>query len=109
MEELLSLPTPVLVALGALAAVQIGVEVWALVVLVRTPAERLVFGRKWPWVLIILLVNLVGAIVFLAAGRIQSAVRDPLAPEAGAAEAAGRAERAVEALYGSSSDGGGTR
>ncbi|HSQ22203.1 MAG TPA: PLD nuclease N-terminal domain-containing protein, partial [Coriobacteriia bacterium] len=74
-----------------------------------TPDERLQFGKKWPWVLIILFVNLVGAIVFLVAGRTPEAAADPLAGartgEATAGEPpappADRATRAADVLYGS--------
>jgi len=60
---------PALVAVVVLGVVQVTVEVVALVVLARTPRERVQMGVRWPWVLIILLVNLIGAIVFLAVGR----------------------------------------
>jgi hypothetical protein len=106
--ELLQLPTWMLGALGVLVVVQIGVEVYALVQLLKTPDEQLVFGKKWPWVLIILFINLAGAIVFLAAGRQPAPAVDPL--EAGLAQAAtgaatvtdrvGTAERAADVLYG---------
>ncbi|MRS12469.1 MAG: PLDc_N domain-containing protein [Actinobacteria bacterium] len=86
---------------GVLAVIQISVEVYALIKLLKTPDERLVFGKKWPWVLIILFVNLIGAIVFLAAGRKPAAATDPLASAAPGAQAAGdRAARAADVLYG---------
>lgn len=101
-----SIPGWLQVAIVALAVVQVGLQVYALVVLFRTPDERLQFGKKWPWAAIIVLVNLVGAIVFLAAGRTPAAAADPLAAgragEAGAPPAppADRATRAAEVLYG---------
>lgn len=110
--ELLDLPGWLLAALGVLVVVQLVVEVYALVRLLRTPDEQLLFGKKWPWVLIILLVNLVGAIVFLVAGRQPAPAVDPLARgEAGApggtspgapavTDRAGAAERATDVLYG---------
>lgn len=67
--DLSTLSTGAIVAIGVLIAVQLTLWVVAVVVLVRTPRDRLGFGRKWPWLLIIVLVNLVGPIVFLAAGR----------------------------------------
>jgi len=99
-----SIPGWLQVVLVALAAVQISLQVYALVVLFRTPDERLMLGKKWPWALIIVFVNLVGAIVFLAAGRKPAAAVDPLAAggaaAAGAAQPADRATRAAEVLYG---------
>ena len=100
------LPGWMLVVFGVLAVVQISVEVYALVKLFRTPDEQLVLGKKWPWVIIILFINLVGAIVFLAAGRKPAAAVDPLAARSaeGAAVAGDRAARAADVLYGSGSD-----
>jgi len=105
--ELPAWPTWLLIGVGLLVLVQIAVEVYALVRLLKTPDEQLVFGKKWPWVLIILFVNLVGAIVFLAAGRLPAPAVDPLATSAtgstGSAAVTGRtgaAERAADVLYG---------
>ena len=91
------------VVLVVLVAVQLGVEIFALVRLFRTPDEQLVLGKKWPWVLIILFVNLIGAVVFLVAGRKPVAALDPLAaPPADAPPATpDRASRAADVLYGS--------
>jgi hypothetical protein len=101
-EELMALPTWLLAVIGVLLVVQIAVEVFALVQLFRTSDERLVFGKKWPWVLIIVMVNLVGAIVFLAAGRKPEAAVDPLSAASGAPAVPGdRASRAADVLYGS--------
>lgn len=104
-----AIPVGLQIAIVVAAAVQVSLQIYALVTLFRTPDERLQFGKKWPWVLIIMLVNLVGAIVFLAAGRKPAQAVDPLvgaqvAPAAGDAPAppADRAARAAEVLYGSS-------
>lgn len=92
------LPIGALVALGAYVILQIGVEIYALVKMFRTPEDQLVFGKRWPWVLIILFVNLIGAVVFLVAGRKPALVTDP----AGAQQApvTDRARRATDVLYG---------
>jgi hypothetical protein len=97
-----SIPGSLRIAFIALAAAQIAVQIYALARLIRTPEDRLVFGKKWPWVLIILFVNLIGAVVFLAAGRKPPAAVDPLdAPSADAPPVTpGRAARAAEVLYG---------
>jgi hypothetical protein len=91
------LPTAVRAAIVVLGAVQIGVEAAALIVLARTPAERIRLGKKWPWVLIILFVNLIGAVVFLAVGR----TPEVAAKEPGAGAAGETMARAAEMLYGS--------
>lgn len=90
------------VVLGLATVVQLTLEISALVVMLRTPDERLVFGKKWPWVLIILLVNFVGALVFFVAGR---TVAPAVEPAAGPAEASDRAARAADVLYGPGSEG----
>lgn len=91
------LPTAVRAGILALGAVQLAVEAAALVVLARTPAERIRFGKKWPWVLVILFVNLVGAIVFLAVGRLPAAASE----DDGSQSASGETmTRAVDVLYG---------
>lgn len=98
------LPGWALPGIVALAAVQLAVEIYAIVVMLRTPLERLVFGKRWPWVVIILFVNLVGAIIFLAAGRKPLPAVDPLAvatSDAPPAAPADRAARAADVLYGS--------
>lgn len=93
------IPEGLIIPLIVLVVVQIGLELFALVKLFRTPDDRLVFDKKWPWVLIILFVNMVGAIIFLAAGRKPAAAKDPLA--AGTQPAPGdRAARAADVLYG---------
>lgn len=99
------LPVWMLAALGVLALVQISVEIYALVKLFRTPDEQLVLGKKWPWIIIILFVNLIGAIVFLVAGRKPAQIADPLAAaSSGAPATADRAARAADVLYGSRED-----
>ncbi len=99
------MPAWTLALLGVLVVVQIGVEIFAIVKLLKTPDDQLVFGKKWPWLLIILFVNLVGAIAFLAAGRKPAEAVDPLAaPVSDAPATTDRAARAADVLYGSGSD-----
>lgn len=50
-----------------LAAIQLGLMIWAFVDLVKR--ERVKGGNKLVWALVILLVNLVGPIVYLVWGR----------------------------------------
>jgi hypothetical protein len=99
-DKLAALPGPVLVALGALIVVQIVLDVFALVDLYRRPVERVVFGNKWVWVAIIVLINTVGAILYFAIGRKPAPATDarPAAP------AATRAANAADTLYGAPRD-----
>lgn len=65
--------SPLSGAAGLVIGIALGVQllfaVIGLVVLVRTPRERVQFGRKWLWVLIIVFINTIGTILFLAIGR----------------------------------------
>jgi ABC-2 type transport system ATP-binding protein len=61
------LPRGTVVALLVLVAVQVSLQVVALVDLARRP--RVEGGPKWLWLVVILGGNLVGAVVYLAVGR----------------------------------------
>ncbi len=78
-DALLSLPPAALVALGALAVLQIALDVIALVDLYKRPTERLTIANKWIWVAIILFISTIGAIVYLAAGRKSAPAADSAA------------------------------
>ena len=108
MDEVAALPTAVLVAIALLWVIEVALAVFALVRLWRTPVEQVVTGKKWVWVLVILLVNLVGPIIFLAAGRKPAAVVDPVRQNGeagvGGAARADRATAAADLLYGSKED-----
>jgi hypothetical protein len=89
-------PVSVLVVLAVLVVVEVGLDVVALIDLYRRPTERVVGENKWIWLAIILLVNLIGPIVYLAAGR-----KPPLAGDAMAADStSARTEDIVDSLYG---------
>ncbi len=68
-----------LVALGLLIVVEILVVVMALVDLFRRPIDQVVFANKWIWVGIIFLVNPIGAIIYLVAGRRPAVLGDDAA------------------------------
>lgn len=51
--------------------VQAVLMVVALLDLYRRDASQVVFGKKWPWVLIILFISMIGSIIYLIAGRKQ--------------------------------------
>jgi hypothetical protein len=90
------LPTPAIVALIALGAVQLTIQIIALVDLSR----RSVFNNapKWLWAVIIVLGNLIGALAYLFIGRKVPAMAEGDGPHAGG-EVARR--RALDTLYGS--------
>ena len=92
-----SMPAWLLVVGGVLVLVQLGLEIYALVDMLKRPPELLALGgRKWLWAIIILGVNWIGAAVYLAAGRKPA----PVAEIEPATPASERADAAAEALYG---------
>ena len=85
--------SPALVAfLVVLGVVEVGLLAWALVDLYRRPSAQINGGSKIPWLILCLLLQIIGPIVYLAAGRERAQpARDPLAGGAapGGAAAAG--------------------
>ena len=82
----------------ALAVLQMGVQVWALVDLVRV--DRVVGDRKWLWALAIIFLSnfALGAILYLAIGRrVPEEMDDAAAPRE---QGGDRAAHAVDVLYG---------
>lgn len=99
--NLSTLPVGVLVILGVLLLAQLTLDVIALVDLVRRPRARVAFGNKWVWVAIILLVNVIGAILYLAIGRKPT----PLAEGEQSVAAGGASMTSLaDALYGEPDD-----
>jgi hypothetical protein len=91
------MPVWVWIALAVLGTAQVAFEMYALVDMLRRPGTELTLGgRKWLWAIIILLINWVGAILYLVAGRKPAAAVD-VPPPAPTAE---RAASAADALYG---------
>ena len=95
-----SLPVPALIGLGLLIVVQLALDVVALLDLYKRPVEQVALGDKWIWVAIIVLVNTIGAILYLVIGRKAAAVVET-APKTAATT---RAEVAADALYGERKD-----
>lgn len=97
--EMLEVSTSVVWGLVGLVALQLAVQVWALVDLTRRPNVR--FDRKWIWALIIIFGgnSFIGPIVYAAVGR--TAPGEP--SDAGVTTAQtdeDRTRRAVDSLYG---------
>jgi hypothetical protein len=94
----LGVSTTVAAIVLALAVVQVGTQVWALVDLARRDAVR--GGRKWVWALVIVLASLPGAIAYLAAGRLASEWNASGERSGAGAPGVDAARRAVDTLYG---------
>ena len=94
-----SMPVPILVVLVLLGLLEVGLDVVALVDLYRRPSSQLVLANKWIWVAIILLVNLVGPILYLAIAR-----KPAIEPDGAAAPSPNRMGEVVDSLYGPRDD-----
>lgn len=82
--------------LAVAVVIQLALMVTAIRVVVRTPAERLVLGKKWPWILLSVVVNLIGPVLVLALSRKPAPAVVTPAPSAAQADVA----RSVSSLYG---------
>lgn len=101
LDALTTLPIWVLIGLGAVVVIELVLDVIALIDLVRRPISRVALGNKWAWVAIIVLVNLLGAILYLIVGR-RPAPPNELTPPDVSTESR---TRIAEALYGSDVSG----
>jgi hypothetical protein len=95
-----SLSAPMLVGLGLIFVVQLVLDLIAFVDLYKRPVTQVALGNKWIWVAIIVLVNTIGAILYLVVGRKAAPVAE-VRPSAPAAE---RSADAADLLYGKSAD-----
>jgi uncharacterized membrane protein YidH (DUF202 family) len=65
--------TGVLIAiLAPVLLLQLGLMIFALVDLIRRGEDQLRYLPKWGWVVVVVLVNLIGPIVYLLIGRQES-------------------------------------
>jgi hypothetical protein len=91
------LPIWAIAVVGALIVLQLSLQVTALVQAVRTPAERITLGgRKWLWILIIVLGEMLGPILWFLLGRSKV-----VAVDVAAAQDKERTQQVADALYGS--------
>jgi len=102
MDSVLStVPAWGLVALAVLLVAEIILDVIALVDLYRRPADQVVFDNRWIWLAIILLVNTVGAIIYLLVARKPAVLTDDAAP---ARPKSVRSDDIADILYGQRDD-----
>ncbi len=93
--------TGTLALLGVVMLAQVALLVAALVDLLRRPDEAVTGGRRWVWILVVVLLQTVGPIVYFAAGRRPRPVDDPGGAPAPVEAPAGRV---VDLLYGPADD-----
>jgi len=95
--SLSAISPPVLAVLGAIALIQISLYVLALVDLYRRPVAQVALGNKWIWLAIIMLVNIIGALLYLAVGRQPTPAVEVSGQERRSPE---QVEKIVDSLYG---------
>lgn len=97
-------PAWALVGIVVLGLAQLSLQVLAVLSVLRTPEERLVTGRRWVWILVIVL-GWIGLIAYFAVARRplvqEDAAYTPSAPDP---PPDAKAQRAADLLYGSSPD-----
>jgi hypothetical protein len=94
----LGVSTTVAALILALFIVQLSLQLYALVDLMRRDAVR--GGKKWVWLLVIAFGNLLGALVYLIAGTRP----ERIIPGGASTASSDAARRAVDALYGPRND-----
>jgi|ERR1700693_348364 len=97
--RLSDLPPVLLVVLAVVALLELALDIVALVHLYRTPVDQVVGGNKWIWVVIILLINLIGPVLYLAIGH-----KPAPAGEAPVDRPTERIGDIVDSLYGPADD-----
>ena len=75
-EVLAGLPTTAIVAIVVVLAVQLALQIVAVIDLVRR--DRVLFDRKWIWALVIVAGNLLGAVVYRGTRRRRGRPRSSL-------------------------------
>ncbi|MCO5177616.1 MAG: PLD nuclease N-terminal domain-containing protein [Thermomicrobiales bacterium] len=88
----------VAIVILALAAIQLAIQIYALIDLARR--KQVTGGKRWVWLLVIIFANLIGAILYLAIGRTTPPVSEPVQDAAAAESAAERARSTADLLYG---------
>lgn len=91
--SLLSQPV-VIIGLVLLLIIELGFMLWAIIDWAKRPADR-IRGNRILWLLLILLVNIAGPIIYLTVGRLPAPPADD-----GDAATGDRARAAVDTLYG---------
>ncbi|MHA6509072.1 PLD nuclease N-terminal domain-containing protein [Tessaracoccus sp. Y1736] len=107
-DQLLNLPTGVLVLLGVVIVIELALLIVGVVAWARTPDAQMPRPNKWVWLVLILFVQILGPITFLLVRRSEAKYASAAAqPEAlpGARHAASRtAADTADLLYGRRED-----
>jgi len=93
----LGIGTTEIVLIALAIVVEVALLLWALIDLIKRPEAEILGGRKWPWILLAALVNVIGPILYLAIGRVTPTLA---AGTEGAVPGTDRTRAAVDTLYG---------
>lgn len=88
----------VTVALVVIALIELALAVYCIVDIVRRPAVT--GGRKWVWIVFVAVFNLIGSVVYLAAGRAQPPAAETRTDAEPETTARSRTAAAADLLYG---------
>jgi hypothetical protein len=91
-----SIPTWAVASAGLLLLVQLTLQIVAIVDIARRPAGR-VRGNKWLWVLVVIVLELLGPILYFGFGRLPAPAEDTGRAAVASDDAV---ERATDVLYG---------
>ena len=91
-----SIPTWAVASAGLLLLVQLTLQIVAIVDIARRPAGR-VRGNKWLWVLVVIVLELLGPVLYFGFGRLPAPAEDSGRAAAASADAV---VRAADVLYG---------
>lgn len=89
--------------LAPILVITVPILLWALVDVIRRPAERMRYLPKWAWVLVVVFGNTLGQLVYLFLGRDTT---KPVAETRG--PSVEKAASAADALYGPRGDEAGS-
>lgn len=96
------LPVWAIVAVVVIGAIQLTLQIVAIIHVLRTPPERLRTGRPWVWILVIA-TGILGVVVYFAVSREPAAVHDPARTKDPAASSSG-GTAAADVLYGEANE-----
>ncbi len=102
LDQILSLPTGLLVLLGVLVVVELALLIIGVVAWTRTPDDRMPLPNKWLWLAVIVLVQIFGPIAFLILRRQRAsyAAASATASPAPSGQVRRSAADAADLLYG---------
>lgn len=106
LDEILSLPTGMLVVLGILLVIELALLIVGVIAWAGTPEDRMPPPNRWLWLAIVLFLQILGPIAFLLLRR-QHTRTTADASQPGTASGPRRsASETADLLYGRPEDGG---